>query len=181
MPLRARHAPSHGLRSRRAVRLCFVVPGHVVPSQRVRKIPFHRRNGKLGVAGVTPPESDAYMDHVAKFARMAVAAMPEWSVVIAKKLPVRVSFHVLRHHWRGDIDNVQKNLFDGMARAKVVFRNDNRIVELLGSIVTDKKCTERAELMIEVVYAPTTMQVWQKMALDRGWRPPDKTQERTNK
>src|SRR4029077_15522312 len=126
----------------------------------------------VGYRNLTPEDSRAYMDRVASFARSAVVAFPSWEAVVKKKLPVRISFYVVRNAWRGDIDNYQKIIFDALGQARVIFFNDNRIVEVIGKVFTDKKAQERLEIRIEVVYSQPPEPVWCAIAREHGWRPP---------
>lgn len=153
-------------------RLAFIVPGIVVASQRVRKIPFIKANQRLGVRGVTPPESRSYMEKVALFARQAAAKVPEWKHVVAQKLPVRVQLHVVRQQWRGDIDNLSKNLFDGLGASGDVFFNDNRVVQMTASIHTHPAAVPRAELVVDTANAYLDKPLWMEIALSEGWTPP---------
>jgi len=158
-------------------RLSFIVPGHVVPSERVRKIPFVRGRTpsgavRLGVRGLTPPDSEEYMNRVALYAMQAAARVPEWVHVVTQRLPIRLHLHIVRNAWRGDWDNYAKNLADGIARSGRVFTNDNRITQALVSIETDPRAEERAEVMVETASAKLVEPLWQAMAREAGWLPP---------
>jgi Holliday junction resolvase RusA-like endonuclease len=158
-------------------RLAFIVPGHVVPSERVQKIPFvkgRREDGSvaLGVRGVTPGESRAYMERVAMCTMAAVGGSRQWADIRDARLPIRIHLHVIRHAWRGDWDNIAKNLCDGVAQSERVFDNDNRITQALVSIETNKQKEERAEVLIETANAVLNEPLWMRCAREAGWRPP---------
>lgn len=157
-------------------RLEFIIPGHCVPSERVHKIPFvkgRKADGSLalGVRGVTPGDSAAYMEKVAMFARTAVQMRPEWRTVFARRMPVRVHIHIVRRKWLGDVDNIAKNIYDGLGRSEVVFDNDNRIVQALTSVHTDPQAEERAEILIEPVSGVLEEPLWMRCAREHGWAP----------
>lgn len=152
--------------------LSFIINGTPVPSARVRKIPFHKGGGKLGVRGVTPEKSRAYMELVAWHATRAAQRCQEWAAVVSDKMCVRVQLHFVRREFRSDIDNLSKEVLDGLGQARCVFFNDNRVVQLLASICTDKKATERVEILVEPVVGLLDRPAWMHCAADAGWRPP---------
>lgn len=151
-------------------RLAFIVPGHVVASERVTKVPFRKASGKLGIRAFTPGASAEYLERVALFASQAVRGEPAWRAVVARKLPLRVQIHVIRNKWLGDWDNCAKGICDGMQRGGV-FANDNRIVQATVSIHTDPKAEERAELLVEVCSGVLQEPLWMAIARSKGWLP----------
>jgi Holliday junction resolvase RusA-like endonuclease len=147
-------------------RLSFIVPGRVVPCARPRAMLIRGR-----IHSYVPSETTDYEQRVALCARAAVARYPDWTSVVARKLPLRVHVHVVRHMWRGDWDNLAKSICDGMGKADVVFTNDNRIVQCLTSLNTDPRAEERAEVMVEPVMGLLQEPLWCTVARENGWGP----------
>ena len=155
-------------------RLHFIVPGPVAASERVRKIPFLKPGGGLGVRGVTPAKSRDYMQFASFYASRAAAAVPLWTPIVQKKQAVRVHLHVIREKWLGDIDNFVKQILDALGQSKAVFFNDNRVTELLASIRTDPKAGQgqRAEITVEPASALLEVPLWMQCAIESFWSPP---------
>ncbi|HEU5276857.1 MAG TPA: RusA family crossover junction endodeoxyribonuclease [Xanthobacteraceae bacterium] len=153
------------------MRLAFVVPGPPVPSERVRKVPFRKRNGKLGIRGFTPPRSVEYMQRVEAFARSAMQQTPAWRAIAEGKEPLRVHLHFVRAKWLGDLDNLQKSAIDGLQKAGVL-TNDNRIVQILASVHTDKTAKHRTEIILERATRKQPGALWKTLAILHGWTPP---------
>ena len=155
-------------------RLEFIVPGPAVPYQRVSQFPIKSATGKVvGFRNLTPRESRNYLTRVADYAKQAAKRSPLWSsVVLAQKLPVRIHIHVVRMRWLGDIDNLQKNILDGLQLSEVIFFNDNRVTQLLASVHTDPKQMPRAEILIETANAELTEPLWMRCAREAGWVAP---------
>jgi len=154
-------------------RLSFIVPGRVVPCARPRAMLIRGR-----IHSYVPSETTEYEKRVALCARSAVGRNPDWAYVVAKKLPLRVHIHVVRHEWRGDWDNLAKSICDGMGKAEVVFSNDLRIVQALVSSHTDPREEERAEVLVEPVMGTLNEPLWCAVARSNGWLPPGEA-ERT--
>jgi len=156
----------------KSLRLAFVVLGHVQPYQRVSQRPIRMPTGKIiGLRNLTPKESRAYLAHVAASAQAAAARLPAWRAVLVGKLPVRIHLHVVRTKWLGDLDNLQKNILDGLQASGVVFCNDNRVTQILASVYTDPRGTPRAEVMIETASATLEEPLWMRCAREAGWAP----------
>lgn len=157
----------------KTLRLEFIVPGHAQPYQRVSQRPVRMPSGKIiGIRNLTPKESRAYMGLVAACALAAAARTPAWRAVLVQKLPVRIHLHVVRAKWLGDLDNLQKNILDGLQGSGVVFSNDNRVTQILASVHTDPRATPRAEVLIETASATLEEPLWMRCAREAGWRPP---------
>ena len=119
-----------------------------------------------------PKEFCKYKREVADRARYAASRYPLWQqVVLAQKLPVRIHIHIVRMRWLGDIDNLQKNILDGLEESGVVFTNDNRVIQLLASVHTDPKQMPRAEIVIETANALLEEPLWMRCAREAGWAP----------
>lgn len=158
----------------RPVRLAFVVPGPPVASERVQKVPIRKRNGKLGLRAWTPEKSKEYMQRVEAFARSAMASSAGWrDLLLDERIPLRVHMHFVRPAWRGDLDNLQKNVLDGMQKAGV-YANDNRVTQILASVHTGLMAKHRTEIIVEAA-TPIVGPLWKTIAIAEGWRPKGET------
>jgi len=182
-------------------RLAFVVPGHPVPCARPRAVPVMGRggvavlqDGRPLLRAYIPPETSDYERHVTDFARVALAAHPQWSpVALSPSVRFRVSIHFVRTGGQGDLDNFAKSVLDGIKKvnayrldpnrmvrgkpAKIfvsgIFRDDRLIMQLLLSQHVHPKAEPRAEILVETAPAELTEPLWMRVALDAGWRPPE--------
>jgi len=131
------------------------------------------KNGRPIITAYTPPETDAYEAHVAKFAGYAANQCPEWGPsVLAPKAPVRIQMHFVRRFWRADWDNLAKGVADAMANTERFFFNDNRITEAMISVRTDKHDRPRVEVCVEPATVDLKIPLWAQVALEQGWSPP---------
>ena len=150
-------------------RLAFVVPGPPVASERVKKVPIRKRDGKLGLRAWTPPKSAEYMDRVEAFARAALQRHPGWRAVAEQAEAFLVQLHFVRPKWLGDWDNMAKTPCDAMQKAGV-FGNDNRVIQALVSVHTDPKAVHRTEIVVQPAIK-LAGPLWQSIAIAEGWRP----------
>ncbi len=153
-------------------RLEFIIPGPPVPYQRVEHARIKTPRGNfLGTRAFVPKESRKYKLAVAAAAQFAAARHPLWHTVLVQKLPVRIHIHVVRAKWLGDIDNLQKNILDGLQESGVIFCNDNRVTQLCASVHTDPRQTPRAEILCETACAELNEPLWMRCAREAGWAP----------
>jgi Holliday junction resolvase RusA-like endonuclease len=153
-------------------RIAFTVHGTPVPCARARVQPLRLRDGRVIMQAHTPPTTVEFEERVAMYARTALGRCPEWSHVVAQRLPIRAHLHVVRQAWRGDWDNFAKGVCDGLQKAEGIFDNDNRITQALVSLHTDKRDEPRTEITIETANAVLTEPLWMACAREAGWVPP---------
>lgn len=180
-------------------RLDFAIPGPPVPCQRVRATvlrrgkfgpPVTRADGSPVVHMYTPAETETYERHVAAVTTQVLTDHPTWAELALSNTFFRVHLHFVITAQRGDPDNYQKSVLDGIKKANRyrpefapglkkprqvfiwgVYRDDSRVRQTLVSVNVDPRGQARCEVLVEPTCGVLVEPLWMAIAREQGWGP----------